>query len=245
MKKHLLIVSVLLASYTSGYAQIVRYTATGTFTSTDFAGIVDVGDRFALSFTVNQSATDSYDDTAYPRSDGAWIGYYGDALLNMNFSLLPGATGSYAGGSFTIPRGFQAFDGVTNVGGNDAAYFSADPRFGAVSFGNIGSHAFAALDVSLFSAAPTFIAFSSARDQTFSAVLDNNRMTAQQIFMGIPGAITLAGDDYAVRAIGQFDTFSSEALSAVPEPSTYAAWVGGLALLGTFIVRRKRVSAKR
>lgn len=245
MKNHLLIASVLLAAFTSGYAQIVRYTATGTFTSTDFAGIVAVGDRFALSFTVNQSATDSYDDTAYPRADGALIGYFGDGLLSMNFSLLPGATGSYAGGGFTLPRGFQVFDGVTNVGGNDAAFFNADPRAGAVSFSNIGPHVFSALEVSLISAVPTFIAFNSVRDQTFNAVLDNSRMTAQQIYMGIPGAITLAGDDYAVRAIGQFDTFSSEALSAVPEPSTYASWVGGLALLGTFIVRRKRVAAKR
>jgi hypothetical protein len=32
-------------------------------------------------------------------------------------------------------------------------------------------------------------------------------------------------------------------LSAVPEPATWAALLGGIALLGTFIVRRKRVSS--
>jgi hypothetical protein len=102
-------------------AAIVYYEATGTFVSSDFSSVVALGDRFTIRLALDDSVAD-----IDPRTSTAW--FY-DAMKSFQFSLSPGASGSYSGGSADSPALVEAVT-AANV---DWIYSLVHGDFGSIA----------------------------------------------------------------------------------------------------------------
>jgi hypothetical protein len=142
-------------------AAVVQYEATGTFTRSDFPTEIPVGDQFSVVL--------AYDDAVTDTNPNALAGRFPGALVYFDFRLMPGATGTYRGGSATVFRPIDTFDGV----GEDAT--AVPDRFyaGATggNFGPLNGHAFGGVLLVLDDYSHTTSINDSGEGQTLNALL--------------------------------------------------------------------------
>jgi hypothetical protein len=223
-------VFVLLAALwvPAGRSQAFRYTFTGSFYTSAFPTAVQVGDSFSLAFTLDAAATDALADT----SQGSFTG----AISNLAFNLT-GGTGSYPGGTMS---GSQFLQVVDNTVGGDLIAFTLSPAFSGTgaAFPDPAGNAWSQFTFSLQSNSPSYLSFNTASGESLTTLLGGRTINLGD-FVSADATVSLLASSGTQLARAYITGIS---VSAIPEPSTYAACLGLAALVGAARVRRSRIS---
>lgn len=155
------------------------------------------------------------------------------SLLSISFTDLSFPYPTAPGNAFVL-NVFGQDAGLATAGSPDAdvGYDNATPiLFTSSTYSTVGS-------VTTF----TFSGASLTAGLEYYAIFDKGPLFALDSSDTFAGGALLFGNDIRTSYVASYDAagFQVVTASAVPEPSTYAAIVGMLALGGAFVVRRAR-----
>jgi len=184
-------------------AAIIEYEATGTFTNSDFSSAVGIGDSFTCRLRYDDSVTDSDARINTAR--------FNDALIAFQFTLNPGALGSYSGGSL----GSQSSITAVNAGNADWIYIFSNQGFGSIA-GNRVVLQFYLLDYS-HSSSINDLGSGQTLGSVLGGTIDLNEFLDSHLTLS-------AGKSSAIATISS--------LSVVPEPSSVSLCLLGMIIIG-------------
>ena len=200
-------------------APIYRYTVQGTFDTTSFSSSVAVGDRGLLTFELDYSKLDTW-----PAAD---FGVFPDAVTDVHFSLQPGASGNYPGGSMTAAWQAEVADN------SDAFRFILYPGVTpGLNFPNPGSSTFSLFDI-ILQGDPTLFSFSNSTGDTLGSVIGNQPLNIADFPNQMRFTLWADGNSKYASAV-----ISSMSAVIVPEPTSSFMLLTGLLLMYAPVVPR-------
>ena len=179
---------------------------------------------------------------------GNTFGYYNPATTLFTIS---GVTGTWSGSTFYFnPASVTSFTvtinsySAANPGGHYGAFFQvADITSGYSYLGEVGTGPDAdatPFDTPVFTFTRGAALDGGDDDDTTYGFTTGTRLELEAGFFNVIGLTTSAiGDAQQAFIVGNTTSFT---LAAIPEPSTYAAIFGALALAGVVIHRRRRTA---
>jgi hypothetical protein len=202
-------------------APIYQYTVRGTFDTSSLGSAVAVGDQGLLTFTLDYSKADTW-----PAAD---FGVFPEAITDVQFSLQPGASGNYPGGSMTAAWQAEVADNA------DAFRFILYPGVTpGLNFPNPGSSVFSLFDLILQGDSTPF-AFTQSTGDTLSSVIGDQPLDLARFPNQMRFTLWADGNSRYASAV-----ITSITATLVPEPATWLTLL--LGMLAMCARRRASVS---
>lgn len=220
------------------FAESVRYTLGGTFTMSDVPTSISVGDRYALTFLL--------DDTVVDINADASLGNFAHAVRELSFTLLSSAVGTYAGGSLTSTGLYAQID-TYHPSIPDGAWLGLsaadDSNTVGFSFGDAdGGLATSLLEFALVPYLPETIMLDEDVGQTLGSVVSQLALGLYDQDAPANGVRLYFGGLHGSSASATIDSIT---LTAIPEPAAYAPLMMLTALLYAGAARRRPLGATR
>ena len=190
-------------------APIYQYTVQGTFDTSSFSSAVAVGDQGLLTFKLDYSKADTW-----PAAD---FGVFPEAVTDAQFSLQPGASGNYPGGSMTAAWQAEVADNA------DAFRFILYPGVTpGLNFPNPGGSVFSLFDL-ILQGDSTLFSFSHDTGDTLGNVIGNQALDLANFPNQMRFTLWADGNSKYASAV-----ITSITAMVVPEPATWLTLAFGI-----------------